>query len=169
MAGFMNINGPVVANTVYVGGQLVARDVAITLPEITPQTADVQALGTLSLPIWQLLENRELAITKIGADNGLRAMIKPEPLSLEARWVQTVTDAGGVTKEVGCKAFMRGIPSKIPGLGLTPGEASEGECTFSLTRYQLMVDGAELFLIDRLAGIVKIGGKDYAAALSSLL
>ena len=169
MAGFMNINGPVVANTVYVDNTLVARDVAMTLPEVTPQTADVQALGTLSLPIWQLLDNMELAITKIGADNGLRSMIKPEPLALEARWAQTMTDANSVTKEVGCKAFMRGIPSKIPGLGVTPGEASESECTFTLTRYQLMVDGAEMFLIDRLAGIVRINGKSYTDSLDNLL
>lgn len=62
-----------VANTAYVDNTLVARDVAITLPEVTPQTSDTQAMGTLSLPIWQLLENMELAITKIGLDLGLRS------------------------------------------------------------------------------------------------
>ena len=42
MAGtFVPICGPVVGDTVYVENVLVARDVAITLPEVVPQTADV--------------------------------------------------------------------------------------------------------------------------------
>ena len=57
MSAFMNICGPVVANTAYVENALVARDVAVTLPEVTPTAVDVQAMGTLSLPVWQLLEN----------------------------------------------------------------------------------------------------------------
>ena len=169
MAAFIPFNGPVVANTAYVDNTLVARDVAITLPEVTPQSTDVQAMGTLSLPIWQLIENMEAAITKIGLDMGLRSMLRPEPLALETRWVQTVTDAGGSTKEVGCKAFMRGIPNKIPSMSDTVGETSENEVTMTLTRYQLFVDGQEMFLIDRLTGIVRIAGKDYAGALNNLL
>ena len=169
MATFINICGPVVANTAYVENQLVARDVSATLPEVTPTTVDVQAMGTLSLPVWQLLENMEAAITKIGVDMGLRAMIKPEPLALELRWVHTVTDANGATKNVGCKAFLRGIPNKIPEIGVTIGEASESECTFTLTRYQLMVDGIEMFLVDRLAGKLRIAGKDYTGELTSML
>ena len=169
MAAFLNIVGPIVANTAYVDNQLVARDVSTTLPEVTPITSDVQAMGTLSLPIWQLIENLELAITKIGVDMGLRSMIKPEPMSLELRWAHTVTDANGATRNIGCKAFMRGIPNKIPGIGVTIGEAAENECTYTLTRYQLVADGVEIMLIDRLAGILRIAGKDYMSGISNLL
>ena len=169
MPKFMPIYGPVVADTFYVNGALAGRDVGITLPEVTPATASVQAMGTLDLPIWQNIENMELAITKIGVDMGLRKMIKPEPLTMEARWVQTVTDANGMTKNVGCKAFAKGIPNKIPGIGVALGEASESECTSTVTRYQLIVDGQEVFLIDRLAGIIRIDGVDYAGGLNSLL
>lgn len=169
MAAFVNICGPVVADTVYSDGQIVARDVAVTLPEVTPMTADLQAMGTLSLPIWQLLDNMEASITKIGVDLGLRALIKPDMKPLEFRWVQTVTDANGVTKNVGCKAFIRGIPSIIPGIGLEVGSASENEVTVTTTRYGLFADGQEMFLIDRLAGICRIAGKDYAGDLNSLL
>lgn len=166
---FVNICGPVVANTTYVDNKLVARDVACTLPEVTPTTVDVQAMGTMSLPIWQLLENIEYSITKIGVDMGLRAMIKPEPLELEHRFVHTVTDATGATKNVGCKAFLKGIPNKIPEIGVEIGSASENECTYTLTRYQLIVDGVEMLLIDRLAGKLRIAGKDYASDLNNLL
>ena len=166
---FIAISGPIVADTAYVDNTLVARDVSATLPEVTPITVDVQALGTLSLPIWQLIENMELAITKIGVDLGLRTMIQPKPLAIELRGVQTVTDANANTTNQGIKAFCRGIPNKIPELGLEIGSAAESECTFTLTRYQLIVDGAEMFLIDRLAGILRVAGVDYAASLSNLL
>lgn len=168
MSKFVNICGPVIGTTVYCSGKLVARDTAITLPEITPVTADLQAMGTFSLPIWQLIENLETAITKIGADMGLREIITPDMKPLEFRWVQTITDANGTTKNVGCKAFIKGIPNKIPGIGVTVGEASENECTIATTRYNLFVDGQEMFLVDRLAGIVRIAGKNYAD-MNSLL
>ena len=168
MSKFVNICGPVVGTTAYSEGKLVARDTAITLPEITPVTADLAAMGTFSLPIWQLIENMETAITKIGVDMGLRELITPDMKPLEFRWVQTVTDANGVTKNVGCKAFIKGIPNKIPGIGISVGEASENECTIATTRYNLFVDGQEMFLVDRLAGIVRIAGKNYAE-LNSLL
>lgn len=169
MAGFVNITGPVVANTVYVNNSLVARDVAATLPEITPVTADLTAMGTMSMPVWQLLENMELAVTKIGVDLGFRSMITPQSMPLEMRWVQTVTDANGKTKNAGCKAFIRGTPTKIPGVELAVGEVAENECTFMVTRYQLVVDGTEMFLVDRLAGVLRIAGKDYGGELSSML
>lgn len=165
---FVNICGPVVADTIYSDGKLVARDVSVTLPEITPMTADLQAMGTFSIPIWQLIEHMETSITKIGIDEGFRSMIKPDMKPFECRWVQTVNDANGHTKNVGCKAFIKGVPSKIPGIGLGVGEASESEITIATVRYSLFVDGKEMFLVDRLAGIVRIDGKDYAD-LSSML
>lgn len=166
---FVNICGPVVADTTYCESKLVARDVAITLPEVAPMTADLAMMGTFSMPIWQLIEHMETSITKIGADLGLRELIKPDMKQIEHRWVQSVTDANGNVRNVGCKAFIKGIPNKIPGLGLEVGSASEGEVTIAVTRYALFVDGEEMFLIDRLAGIVRIGGKDYAGDISSML
>ncbi len=166
---FVPINGPVVADTTYCDNKLVARDVAITLPEVTPMTADVQAMGTLTFPIWQLLEHMESAVTKIGVDLGFAALIKPDMKTIEHRWVQTVTDANGNTKNVGCKAFIKGIPNKIPGIGLEIGSPIEGEILFATTRYILFVDGVEIFHIDKLAGICRIYGKDYAGDISSML
>lgn len=163
MAGtFVNICGPVVADTAYVGGKLLARDVALTLPEVAPMTAELAAMGTFELPVWQLIEQLEAAITKIGLDMGFRSAITPDMKTYEFRWVQTVTDATGQTKNVGCKAFLRGIPLNLPEIGLEVGSASEHELRISLVRYNLFVDGKEMWNIDRLAGIVKIAGKDYA-------
>lgn len=162
MGTFVPINGPILANTVYIDGALVARDVAITLPEVAPITADLSVMGTFSLPVWQLIEHMEAAVTKIGVDKGLSAALAPDMKPLEVRWVQTVTDANGNTKNVGCKAFLRGIPANLPEVGMEIGAPSEHEVRIALTRYNLFVDGSECWLIDRLAGIVRINGKDYS-------
>lgn len=166
---FVPINGPVVADTVYSGDKLVARDVSVSLPEVTATTADVQAMGTLSIPMWQLIDHMETAITKIGVDLGFASLVKPDMKAIELRWVQTVTDANGNSKNVGCKAFIKGIPNKIPGVSLEIGSNIEGEITLATTRYGLVVDGKELFLIDKLAGICRIDGKDYAGEINSML
>ena len=66
-----DIKGPVIADTVYESGQLVAKDVAFTLPSLEFLTTDVQAMGNMTVPLVGLLENMELSITKIGIDKGL--------------------------------------------------------------------------------------------------
>ena len=124
---FVDIFGAIVSDTTYVNNVLAAKDVEATLLEVAPVAAEVQAMGTMSLPIWQLIENMELAITKIGVDKGLRSMITPETQSLEMRFVQNVTDANGITKQKGCKAFFKCVPTKIPGITVTVGEASSNE------------------------------------------
>lgn len=168
-AKFVPISGPIVGTSVYVNNEIVARDVAITFPEVTPVAVEVQATGTLSLPCWQLIENMEMAITKIGVDMGLRSLITPKALSVEVRWVHTVTDANSVTKNVGCKAFLTILPAVLPGIALTVGETSENECTSTAVRYQLFVDGVEMWLIDKITGQVRIGGVDYGAGVGNLL
>lgn len=170
MAGlFVPISGPIVADTFYINGKLVARDVSITLPEVSPITVDLPAMGTMSMPIWQLIENMQTSITKIGIDEGFGAMLTPDPVSMEARFVQTVTDANGATKNIGCKAFIKGQAAVIPGLEISVGEALEAAINYTTTRYQLMVNGQEQFLIDRLSTKLRIKGKDYAAPMLSLL
>ncbi len=160
MSKFVPISGPIVANTVYADNNLVARDTAVTLPEVTPKTADLNAMGTYTVPIWQLIEHMETAITRIGQDLGLRSLLTPGQKHLEVRWIQTVTEANGKTRNVGCKAFLRGEPSKLPEIGQEVGAPTESECTLGLSKYQLFVDGVEMWHIDRFAGIVKIGGKN---------
>ncbi len=162
MGKFVNINGPIVADTVYSNNVLVARDTGFTLPAVTPVTADLPAMGTMSMPIWSLIEDMEASITKIGHDLGLRSLVTPEMKPLEVRWVQTVTDANGTTRNVGCKAFLTGIPKGLPEVGGEVGSTVENAVALSLTRYQLFVDGQEMWLVDRLAGILRINGKNYA-------
>ena len=164
-----DLTGPILADTVYDGGRLVAKDVTVTMPAVTPVTADFRAMGTLTMPMLGQIEAMEAAITKIGIDLGLRSLVKLESKTLEFRWVQDVKTSDGSTKTEGCKAFLRETPKTIPGLSIDPGNASENEITFAVSRYQLFVDGTEYWLIDQLNQIMRIGGTDYCKNIRSLL
>ena len=169
MEKWLDLKGPILADTVYVDGKLVAKDVTVTLPGVTPVTADFRAMGTMNMPILGQIEAMEAAITKIGIDLGLRTLVKLESKTIEFRWAQDVKTSDGSTKTEGCKAFIRAMPKTIPGLSVDPGAASENELTFAVSRYQLFVDGAEFWLIDQLNQIMRIDGVDYCKTIRSLL
>ena len=167
---WIDLKGAVVADTVYESGELVAKDVGYTLPAISQMTADMNAMGTMTVPIVGLIENMELAITKIGEDRGLGKMSKLEKKNFEFRWVQNVVKGDGTTSAEGCKAFVRTFPpTSIPGIGVEIGAASENELTYSVNRVQIFVGGYEYLLVDRLNQILRIDGVDYMSEISKLL
>ena len=107
--------------------------------------------------------------SKKGYDSGLAKLARPEAMDLEFRFVQQRIEADNSSKEEGCKVFMRAVPKTLPGSDLEPGSVGDTQITFSVTRYQLFVDGEEICLIDQLKGIQKINGTDYAKTINSLL
>lgn len=169
MGKWQDIKGPVVADTVYADSQLVARDVAFTLPGVEFLTADVQAMGNMTVPLVGLMENMELSITKVGLDDGLKRLNRLEKQNLEFRWVQNVVKSDGSQAVEGCKAFVRTLPSATPEIGVEVGNAPEEEMTYNVTRLQIYVNGREFLTVDRLAGILKVDGKDYMSKINSLL
>lgn len=169
MGKWLDIKGPVVADTVYADNTLVAKDTAFTLPGIEFMTADVQAMGNMSVPLVGLLENMELSITKIGLDRGLSRMNRLEKQNFEFRWVQNVVKSDGSTSVEGCKAFVRTMPGAIPETGVEIGNAPEHENTYNVTRMQIYANGEELLCVDRLSQILRINGKDYMTTINNLL
>lgn len=166
---FLNIKGAVLADTVYKDGDLVAKDVTITLPAVTYITAEHNALGKMDLPTLGQTEAMEASVTKKGYDVGLAKLAQLEAYNLEARFVQDVITADGVSKPEGCKAFMRVVPKGLPGSDLEPGAVGDTQIALAVTRYQLICGGNEICLIDKLNGIMRINGKDYAKSINSLL
>lgn len=165
----IDLKGAIQANAVYNDGDLVAKDVTATLPAITPATADIKAMGTMTVPVIGQFDSMEMTITKIGTDMGLTKLCAFKSTNLEFRFIQNVVKPDGTIKSEGCKAFVRAIPKGIPGINIEPGAAQENEITLEATRYQLFVGGEEILLIDRLAQILLIGGIDYYSELASLL
>lgn len=169
MGKWQDIKGPVVADTVYADNVLVAKDTAFTLPGLEFLTADVQAMGNMTVPLIGLLENMELAITKIGIDNGLSRMNRLKKQNFEFRWVQNVVKSDGSTSVEGCKAFVRTMPGSFPEMGVEVGSASEHENTYNVTRMQVYANGVEVVCVDRLSQILRINGEDYMRKINNLL
>lgn len=166
---FVNIVGAVLADSVYRNGELVGRDINVTLPSINYQTAELTAMGGVDLPLVGLVEAMEASVTKKGFDPRLAKLSKPETSELEVRFVQNVIGADGAAKPEGCKAFMRVIPKTLPGTDIELGAAGDTQVTYSVTRYQLIVGGEEICLVDQLNTILRINGTDYAKNITSLL
>lgn len=166
---WLDIKSTVIADTVYSDDVLVAKDVSFTLPAITPIAGEAQAMGTMEVIAVGLIEAMEAAITKVGTDLGLGRMMRLEKQNLEFRWVHNVSTSDGSSKPEGCKAFIRGVPKALPGIGVEIGSNSENELTYAVTRYQLYVGGVEILLVDRLSQILRINGVDYYSRINSLL
>lgn len=164
----LNLNGPMLASKVLCDKDVVAENVKFTLPEVTFQTVEFQAMGTMELPI-PLTDALEAGITSIGFDKGFYKMLGLTNKTFEFRFVQNVTKPSGEQQKIGCKAFIKGIAKNIPGGDLEIGSAFEGAITIAVTRYQLYVDGKEVHKIDKLKGDLVINGKDYAKEITSLL
>ena len=69
---WLDLKGPILADTVYVDGVLAAKDVTIALPPVNLVTADFKAMGTYTAPLPGQIEAMEASITKIGIDLGLK-------------------------------------------------------------------------------------------------
>lgn len=164
-----NRQSSVVGARCYIDGELVAENVNFRLPEITFQNAEVVALGNVSIPIHQLPENLECAITFIGVDSGLRKALRSGKVSLEFRWAVAEVAVDNSVSNVGKKFFADGIVSTIPAISPSIGEAGDNEVAFTCFRVELFSDGERCYCIDKMAGKVVIGDDEPTATLESLL
>ncbi len=170
MGKYVTKRGAIEANTTYCDNELVANDCTIALPEVTFATADIQAMGTASMPLLGIIENMETSITKVGVDKNMTKLTAPGTHNLEHRWVQDVIGSDGSVSQEGCKAFLRVLPKTLaPGASLELGSASENDLTWVVTRYKLVVNGEEILLVDRFAHILRVNGKDYYEKFNSYL
>ena len=60
---WLDLKGPILADTVYVDGVLAAKDVTIALPPVNLVTADFKAMGTSTAPLPGQIEAMEASIT----------------------------------------------------------------------------------------------------------
>ncbi len=160
-------NGGVLADTWYIDSKLVGEGVKITLPNLEWLTQSIKANGNMDIPLAGLTDALDCNIT---TDGGIiPAAVKPGMQSHECRWVKTVIDKNGSTKEVGCKAFLKMISKNIPEQAVEEQEAMESSYDYSVSRYQLFENGVEKVLIDKIAGVFKINGTNYAKSLDNYL
>ena len=73
------------------------------------------------------------------------------------------------TAAVTCVISGKVIVVFLPAIELSPGGSIELDIPLSVTRYQLYVGGKEICMVDKLAGICRINGTDYAEQVNALL
>lgn len=162
--------GTIEGITVYCKDELVARDCTVTLPEAVYQTADIKAMGTVSMPLSSWLDDMETTITKEGIDKNLTKLTSPGTKNIEYRWIHDVIKTDGTVVQEGCKAFLRVMPKTlIPGASLEVGSVAENDIAFTVTRYRLVVNGEELLLIDRFGAIIRVNGVDVSSNFDKYL
>lgn len=169
MATWIDQKNAIVADAVYVDNELAARDVSVSLPEVSFQTADINAMGTMTFPLAGLLDDMEMTVSKAGTDLGLFKMCTPGKHSMEVRYVQNSIAADGTSTPEGCKAFLTVFPKTIPEIAVEVGASGENEVSFTVSRFQLYVNGEEMLCIDRLNSICRIRGTDYYSQIAKYL
>ena len=159
--------GGVIADTVYIGNDLVAENVQIDLPEVTFKTTSYQAMGEADMPL-PITDPLEATINFIGSDRGLVKALR-DNAQIECRWVEKKTTPLGGTVNVGNKAFLTGRGKSFPALSIKPGDPVEAPIPMAVTRYVLYSDGAELICVDKSNDICRIDGVDELAEVKSML
>lgn len=160
-------NGAILGVGIYVDDVLVAENVTFTPPAVAFAASEVNGFGTMSVPAYALPEALECAVGFVGLDSGFVAAVKGK--TLEARWAATTIQSDGSQRAVGCKAFCDVFPKSLPSIAVSVGEAGDNEVTFDVLRYQLFADGEEVCLVDKKAGVTRLGGEDKTSSLASLL
>lgn len=158
--GNVNRYGAVIHNRVVVDGEEVARDVAITYPDITPLTVDIQAMGTISMPVPGLFEAFELGFTKEGFDLVFGKITTFEAHKVEIYEVASVFGADQTYSETFTKTYATGIPGSLPGGSSEVGSKRTLDYKFAPWTYQQYIDGEEICNIDRFNQVCVINGKD---------
>lgn len=158
----LKTNGPVISDSLYCNGELIAREFSFSIGEIKPVTAEIQAMGTINVPINGLVEDTTCTITLKGTDELTKVLTRQERLSLEIRGVQSVIDTAGNEYKVGIKYFLTVMPMGVPGEDNAPGEVTTREYNFQLYSYQKVFNGETHIDMDRFANRYETDGKDWA-------
>jgi len=175
MAKFIDKMTVVEAASIYTGGNLVGNDFKVTLPGVTPATADVSGLmGAMNIPLLNTLEAMAMTITKVGVDANTAQLCTPGKKDLMINWVQDKVNSSGEVSPVGCKAQVSCLPkSYMPAAEIEVGSTSEFDVEYEVYEYKLTVDGIVVFHVNRLTGTLEAwNGKElvnYSSSFDKLL
>jgi P2 family phage contractile tail tube protein len=159
---------PAVLNdyAVYLGNNRLVGTGEITLPNISPITAEVSGAGiggTLELPVVGHYESMTIQISWRTMETDAFRLMAPIAQDIVLRASQQVYDgAGGTMDSERIVVFARVTP-KPNDLGrFNPGEGMDGTTELEVLRLRIIKGVIELCDIDKLNGICRILGYDYS-------
>lgn len=145
-----------------------AIDATITLPNISFESTTVQMMGSMTMPDHSRLSDMSLSITV--TQSSLTAPLSGKGLkSYVIRWAQEVVEPSDAVRIVGGVCYCSGYVTQVPESAKSPGGEGTSDYTMSLCKYRVLIDGKEMFNIDRGAGKLVINGEDYRSEIDDLL
>jgi P2 family phage contractile tail tube protein len=159
----IEINKLTNANIYMNGNNLLGRAEEVQLPQIKHKMAEHKALGMIgSAEFFAGIEKMECKI-KWNAlyPNVLRTCANPFTATMiQVRASLETYNGTGRISEVPATAFLIGTFKEFPLGNIKPGDNAEFETTMAVTYAKLIVDKEELFEIDILQNIYKVGSID---------
>lgn len=156
----IEINKLTNANVYMNGTNLLGRAEEVQLPQIKHKTAEHKALGMIgSAEFFSGIDKMECKI-KWNAlyPEVFRACANPfNAAMLQVRASLETYNGTGRVSEVPATAFIIGTFKEFPLGNIKPHENAEYETTLAVTYAKLVVDGQDIFEIDVLQNIYKVG------------
>lgn len=154
------------------GGAEVGTLTKMTLPGVEASTTTVNAsgmLGPMDVPNTNQINAMSYSLDyPSGPESTL--LERPGMHSQELRMVEDVFDRTEMTNK------LRSVKYRFKGMlsGVTQGDAEKGTkntdtATYQCVRFEKYVDDVEVRLVDKVAGINRVNGVDYAADVRSML
>ena len=159
----IEINKLTNANIYMDGVNLLGRAEEVELPQVKLKMAEHKALGMVgSTEFFAGIDKLESKI-KWNAlyPNVLKSCANPfTSVMIQVRASLETYNGTGRISEVPATAFLIGTFKEFPMGNIKPQDNAEYETTMSVTYAKLVVDGKEIFEIDALQNIYKVGGVD---------
>ena len=168
--GKIQINKLINANIYMNGNNLLGRAEEIQLPQIKHKMAEHKALGMVgSAEFFAGIDKLECKI-KWNAlyPDVLRTCANPfVAVVIQVRASLETYNGAGRISEVPAVAYISGTFKEFPLGTIKPGDNAEYETSMSVTYAKLVVNGEEIFEIDVLENIYKVGGLDILSMYKS--
>lgn len=152
---------------------VVTEDItSVTLPSIEHPTVTISAsgmTGDVDMPNTSRVNAMELSISH---NNGVNcdALSNPGKHSIELRIARQAYDVPkGEIGHEGIKYRFVCVHKKTEKGSVETGNPLGSTCTYSVLRFEEVVNGETKTLVDVMAGVLKFNGKDYTNSVENLL
>lgn len=168
----MIISGSVIAHKLIADAKDIDDNVSCQLPSIEKSTAEMKGagiMGTIDMPMTGQFNSMVFTINTRSANKNSAELIKPGPQRLELRFLRDVMQPNGTMIPQGTKIYITGINKKYDPGKVETATSMDGSIEYEVLRYRQVIDGIETLLIDKLANVFKVNGKDYMSDIRAAL
>lgn len=147
-----------------------AVDVQVTLPALEFESADVQFMGTLSVPDTTRLGNIQVTAALECDNPKTRRLVGPGLKRWRISWVQNIVWPNQTQTAVGFTVFAAGYVAAVPEGAKELGSASTADYTMNCVSISKKDStGYQAYDVDRATGKLIVDGVDYRADVNKFL